>query len=60
MSGTDTIRKPDCWPDDEVTQPMAILTPTDGDAVCAEWMQRGRELAKQRDERDVVKDREAA
>jgi hypothetical protein len=50
MSGADTIREPDTWPDDEVTQPMAILAPGEGDAVCAAWMQRGRELAKRRDQ----------
>ena len=48
-SGNDTIRNPGALPDDEPTQRIEILALSEADTVCAEWMQRGRNLAKRRE-----------
>jgi len=48
-SGNDTIRNPGALPDDEPTQRIEILALSEADTVCAEWMQRGRNLAKGRE-----------
>jgi len=48
-SGIDTVRNRTVVPDDEPTQRIEILVSSEADTVCAEWMQRGRNLAKRRE-----------
>jgi hypothetical protein len=48
-SGNDTVRNRTVVPDDEPTQRIEILALSEADTVCAEWMQRGRNLSKRRE-----------